>query len=133
MKKSIILTYHMAFALISTDFVHLGCNFTWSNTMHMKFFHILLTNLRNCFEKIYFSLRGKSRQKSREKQKVSLWGAKKIFLNRFWMFINKIWKNFMCIVVLHVKLQPKRTNSVEMRANSVWQVKIIDFFNVFFN
>ena len=35
----------------------------------------------------------------------------------------------MVIMVLHVKLQQKRTKWVEMRAKTVWQVKYMDVFN----
>jgi hypothetical protein len=52
-------------------FCPLGCNFTWSTTMHMQFFHILFTNHKNAFNK--------SRPKSWKKEKVSLWGANSIF------------------------------------------------------
>jgi hypothetical protein len=46
LNKSIILTCHTDFAVISTDFVRWGWNFTWSTTMPMTFFRILLTNLQ---------------------------------------------------------------------------------------
>ena len=120
-------TCHSVFALISTDFVCWGCYFTWITTMHMTFFHILLTNLWKCLAKIHFLPWSNSRQKSPQKEKVSLRGYKSIFLKHFQRLVNNVWKNFMCIVVLHVKLQPQQTTSVEMRANFVWQVKIIDF------
>ena len=38
----------------------------------------------------------------------------------------------MYFMILHLKLQPKQTKYVEMRAKSVWQVKFMDFFNAFF-
>jgi hypothetical protein len=55
----------------------------------------------------------------RKKETVSLEGAKSIFLKHFWRLIHEIRKNFMCTVVLHVKLQRQQTKSVEMRAKSV--------------
>ena len=131
MKKSIILTCHTEFALISTEFVRWGCNFTWSTTMPMKFFRILLTNLRKCAKKILFAPQSEFFSVSRDFCLDLLWSKKYIFPKHFRRLVNKIRKNFMCIVVLYVKLQPQQTNSVEMRANSVWQPKIIDFFNVF--
>jgi hypothetical protein len=60
-----------------------------------------------------------------------LQSKKYIFSKHFRRLVNKRWKHVMCIVVLHVTLQPKPTNSVEMRANFVWQIKIINYFNVF--
>jgi hypothetical protein len=90
---------------------------------------IRLTKLQKCLGKNAFYALNKSWQKSRKKEKVSLQGTKSIF---FWRLVNKIRKKCMCIVVLNVKLQPQRKKSVEMRAKFVWQVKIIDFFNVFF-
>ena len=58
--------------------------------------------------------------------------AKMDFILHFWKLVNTSWKNSMHIMVLHVKLQPKRTKSVEMRAKSIWRAKFMDFFNVFF-
>jgi hypothetical protein len=55
MKRSIILTCHTDFAPIFTYFVCGDCNFTWSTTMHMKCFHILLTNLQKHLKKILLS------------------------------------------------------------------------------
>ena len=51
-RKSIILTSHTDFVLISTHFVCWGCHFTSSTKMHMTFFHILLNNLWKCFTKL---------------------------------------------------------------------------------
>jgi hypothetical protein len=76
-----------------------------------EIFRILLTNLLKCLEKIYLLLQSKSRQRSREKKKKSLQGAKSIFVVHFWTLVNKIEKNVMCIKVLHVKLKPQLTNS----------------------
>ena len=129
MKKSIISTCHMDFALISTEFVRWGCNFEWSITMHMKCFRILLTNLRKCLEKMHFLARSKYRQKSPPKRESFTSRRQKYFVNEFLEVYPKLWKNCMCIVVLHVKLQPQRTKSVEIRAKFVW---LQDLFNVFF-
>jgi hypothetical protein len=35
------------------------------------------------------------------------------------IFLNKIRKNFMCILLIHVKLQLQQIKTVEMRAKSV--------------
>ena len=45
---------HMICALISTVFVSWRCNFTWSPTMNVTFFHILLTGPQKCLDKIQF-------------------------------------------------------------------------------
>ena len=126
------MTCHTDFALISTDFVCWGCNFTWSTTMHMIFFCIFGSTSRNALKKYFWRLE--------VKLSLSFWdfcldllrSKKWIFLKHFQRLVHKIQKSFMCIVVLHVKLQTQWTKSVEMRAKSVWQVKIIYFFNVFF-
>ena len=44
-----------------------------------------------------FSLQSESKTNFR-KNEASLWGVR---------LINKIWKNFMCIVLIHVKVHPK--------------------------
>ena len=75
----------------------------------------------------FFLLQSKSKQKSMKKDKVLLQGVNCIILMLLWRLFSIRRKNSMCIVVLHVKLQPKRTKFVEMRAKSVWQSKIIDF------
>ena len=46
LKKSLIFICHTDVALISTYFVCCGCNFKWITTMPLKFFRILLTNLK---------------------------------------------------------------------------------------
>ena len=126
------MTCHTDFAIISTDFVHWVCNFTWSTTMHMKLFCILWTNLWKCFNKIHFLLRSKSRQKSQKERESFTSRRQKYFFKAFLEVDPKIQKKIMCIVVLHVKLQPQQTKSVEMRAKSAWQVKII-YFSMYFS
>ena len=132
LKKSIMLTFRTDFALISTHVIRLGCNFTWNTTMHMTFFRILLTNLQKCFLKYLLRLEVKLSLFFWDFCLDLLWSKTFIFYKHFWRLVNKIWKNLMCIVVLHVKIQTQRTICVEMRTKSIWWVKIIDFFNVFF-
>jgi hypothetical protein len=61
----------------------------------------------------------------------SLRREKGIFSKHLWMLVNKIWKNVVYIVVLHVKLEPRRIQIVEMRAKFVWQVKFHRFTPIF--
>ena len=102
--------------------------FLW---MHIKLICIFLTNLQNALKKYCLHLEVKHSLFSRFwfgfplKQKMH-------FYKHFWRLVNKIRKNSMCIVLIHVKLQPQRIKSMEMRAKSLWQVRIKDFFNVFF-
>ena len=70
----------------------------------MKCFHILLTNLWKCLEKIFVLLQSESKNYF-HKNKDSLWRV----------------KNWMCLVLLHV----------EMRAKTVRQVKIYFFCTPF--
>ena len=121
--KQRIFTHQTDFALISTIFIRCGCNFTQSTTMYTKIFRILLTNIKKCFEKILFTRRTESYFLS-EIFVDSLRRVKSIFSKHFWMLVNKIRKIFVYIVVLCVKLQPQRIIIVEMRAKSVWSVKI---------
>ena len=58
--------------------------------------------------------------------------AKNVFFPCIWKISHLQVKNCMYFMILHVKLQPKQTKYVEMRAKSVWQVKFMDFFNAFF-
>ena len=44
---------------------------------------------------------------------------KYIFSKHFRRLVNKIRKNVMCIVVLHVKLKPQGTKTLKMKAKSV--------------
>ena len=60
-------------------------------------------------------------------KKNSLWHVKSIFLTHFWTLVNKTRKNFVYIVVLHVKLQTQRTKIVEMRGKSFLWIKICCF------
>ena len=55
--KNVVIKTGEVFAFISTIFISWCCNFTSSSTMHMKFSHILLTNLQKCLENIIFSRR----------------------------------------------------------------------------
>ena len=48
--KNVVIKTGEVFAFISTIFISWCCNFTSSSTMHMKFSHILLTNLQKCLE-----------------------------------------------------------------------------------
>ena len=43
-----------------------------------------------------------------------------------------LWNNLISIVFFYVKLYLHQTKSVEMRAKSVWQVKINNFLDVIF-
>ena len=63
---------------------------------------------------------------------VSLPGREGKYSAFFLKFGIKIGKHCMCIGMFHVKFEPKQTKSVEMRAKSVSQVKLMDFFNDFF-
>jgi hypothetical protein len=58
--------------------------------------------------------------------------SQKYFCKAFLEVGEENTKNVTCIVVLHVKLRHQRIQIVEMREQLVLQVKIIDFFNVFF-
>jgi hypothetical protein len=42
-----------------------------------------------------------------------------IFLMHFWTLVNRIPKNVVCLVVLHVKLQQQWIKNVEMRSKTV--------------
>ena len=53
LQKSIILTFHTDFSLISTGFVNWGYNFIWSITVPLPFSRVLLTNIRK-YLKNYF-------------------------------------------------------------------------------
>jgi hypothetical protein len=57
--KSIILTCHTDFALISTEYIRWGCNFTWSTTMHIKFFVFYWLTSKNVLEKYFLHLKVK--------------------------------------------------------------------------
>jgi hypothetical protein len=119
LKNSIILTCHVDFALISTDFVRWVCNFTLSTTLHMTFFVFHWLTSKNDFKKYFWCL----------DVKLSLFGGifvliyfeykNCIFSKHIWRLLNKIRKNVMCILVPHVKLQPQWTKSAERRAKSV--------------
>ena len=61
-----IFTCHIVFALISTVFICLGCNFTFSKTMHMEFFRILLTKPENAVKKYIFCYEGNQKFISRK-------------------------------------------------------------------
>ena len=132
LKKSLIFICHTDVALISTYFVCCGCNFKWITTMPLKFFRILLTNLQKMLWKILLAPQSETFPFFRDFCLNLLRSKKCIFCMHLWRLVNKIQKSSMCIVVIYVKLQPQRTKSVEMRAKSIWQVKTIDFFNVFF-
>ena len=132
LNKSIILTCNTHFALISMDFFPCSSNFTWSTTMHMHFFGISLTYHTKFNKKILLAPQSETSSFfSRFWSEFTL-KQKCIFSKHFRRLVNKIWKTFMCIVVLLVKLQPQWTKSVERKAKSIWQVKIIDF-SLFFS
>ena len=110
-------------SFISTLLIHWEFNFTWSTTMHTNFFLILLTNIHKCLEKILFTRQTESYFLSDFFPDL-LWCVKSIFSRHFWVLVNKIQKKIVCIVVLRVKLHLQWIKTVEMRAKSVWWVKI---------
>ena len=125
-----IFSLQTGFALISTICIRWSCNFTQSSTIHVKKFHILLTYLRKCLKKIQFSHQSESNNYL-WKSKDSLQCVKCIFSKHFRRLVNKIWKNFTCMVLLCVKLKLQRTTIVEMRAITVGRVNIWHFQCIF--
>ena len=55
--------------------------------------------------------------------KDSDWHVKNILNFFFWTLLNKIRKFCTCIVALHVKFKHKQKTTVEVTAETVWQVK----------
>ena len=76
-----------------------SCNFTQGSTMHMTFFHILLTNLQKSFKK-------KVNHKIISVITKLYFDAKKdVFSSKhFWRLVHKYEKNFTYIVLLCVVL-----------------------------
>ena len=126
-----IFSLQTVFALISTVFVRWSCNFTQSSTIYVEFFHILLTNILKCLEKIYFTRQSKSLF-FRRKLFDSVQCKNCIFSRHFQRLINKIWKIFTCMGLLRVKLQLRWTKIVEMRAKTARLVTIWYFQCIFF-
>ena len=90
--KNVVIKTGEVFAFISTIFISWCCNFTSSSTMHMKFSHILLTNLQKCLENIIFS----RRIEPSVFPEISFWFTlqpKMYFFKHFQRLVNKIQKN----------------------------------------
>ena len=90
--KNVVIKTGEVFAFISTIFISWCCNFTSSSTMHMKFSHILLTNLQKCLENIIFS----RRIEPSVFPEISFWFTlqpKMYFFKHFQRLVNKI---FVC-------------------------------------
>ena len=68
-----------------------------------------------CLETILFLLWSETKNNFR-KNKASLRRITSILSNHFWRLVNKIRRNLICIVLLHMKLQLRRIKTVEMRA-----------------
>ena len=51
-----MFTHQRVWLSIPQLFIHWGCNFTWSSTIHITKFCSSMTNLTKCFEKICFLL-----------------------------------------------------------------------------
>jgi hypothetical protein len=101
------------------------CNFTGSITMYRKFSHILLTNVQKCLEKILLHVKPNFLLCQN-----FFWFTlvrKSIFLQHFWMLVNKIQNNFVYIVIYHVKLQTHWTKIVEMRGKSLFYAPVLTF------
>ena len=96
LRKSLILSCQTDFALIYTDFVRLGCYFTWSTTYTKYCFWILLANPQKCL-KAPLTLMGviaPSTQFSRPSvcPPPSPHQCERKSLNNFWRFANEIQK-----------------------------------------
>ena len=128
------MSCHTAFASISTNFVRLCCNFTWRTSMHILFFRPLLNNLRKCIKIVEFTLWRKHflfhgfLSGFTLKQEIYFFLA----FSEVGKENTKFLQHLICIMVLHVKLQHKRTKFVEMEAKAVWQSKLLIFKSVFF-
>ena len=79
--------------------------------------------------KMHFWLWSESRQKFPEKRESFTSRRQQYFLKEFLEVDQKFQKNVISIVVLHLKLQPQQTKSLEMRAK--WEQNYIFFQCIF--
>ena len=119
-------TRQTVFALISTIFVPRHWHFTQRLTIHRRIFRLLFTNLQKYLEILLF-LRQRETFFYSELLFESLRRKKSNISKHFWRLVNKRRKFLLCIVNLCVKFQCWKTYIVEMRAKTVWCVKIICF------
>ena len=101
--------------------------FCLKNVLKGTFFCILLTNLWKCLKKYIFGCKVNQKEIS-GKTEGSIRREKIIFSKHFCRLVNKIWENFMCIVLLDVKLQHQLIKIVEMKAKTS-PVLITTFLN----